>query len=201
MYWRWSAALLILALGPARAQDALAPGKLLVASREITDPHFSESVILLIDYAPDKGATGLIVNRRTKMPVSQLLVDVQEAKNRNDGVYLGGPNDLSNVVALMKTAEKPGNADPVFGDTYLVNTRVTLQKALAAGANADCLHIFVGFAAWNAGRLEHEVELGAWHVMPADTGMIFNSDPDEVWLQMIRKTEQQFALNTVPSGR
>lgn len=185
----------MLVIAAAHAQDALTPGKLLVASRDINDPHFSESVILLIDYGPVKGATGLIVNRRTKLPISQLLLSVQEAKNRTDGVYLGGPNDPSNVVALMKSASQAGDGDPVFGNTYLVNTRNTLQKALAAGADASCLHIFVGFAAWGAGRLEHEVERGAWHVMPGDTEMVFHSDPDAVWLEMTRKTEQQFALN------
>ncbi|HLG96858.1 MAG TPA: YqgE/AlgH family protein [Bryobacteraceae bacterium] len=195
MSWRWSAALLILAVAAAKGDDALAPGKLLVASRDITDPHFSESVILLIDYAPDKGATGLIVNRRSKVPISRLLGDLNEAKNRSDGVYLGGPNDLSNVVALMKAASKPGDDDPVFGDTYLVNRKNTLQKVLAAGTGADCLHIFVGYVVWPAGRLEYELDLGAWRVMPGDTEMVFHADPDSVWGKMIRKTEEQFALD------
>ncbi len=54
-------------------------------------------------------------------------------------------------------------------------------------------HTYIGYAGWQAGQLEHEVELGAWHILPADAGTVFHADPDSVWERMIRRTETQIA--------
>jgi len=201
MAWRWSAALLLLSLAPAKGQDKLASGQFLVAARELGDPNFAQAVILLIDYDSDKGAMGLIVNRRTDMPVSRLLGDLKEAKGRTDPIYVGGPVELTSVLALLKSGSKPGDAKHVFGDVYLLNTKEQLQKTLAAGPESGSFHVFVGYAGWGAGQLEHEVELGAWHVMSADAAIVFHSDPDSVWPRLIRRTEQQIALQRNYSAR
>ena len=55
-------------------------------------------------------------------------------------------------------------------------------------------HTYIGYAGWSAGQLEHEVDLGAWHVMPADAGTVFHADPDSVWERLIRRTETQIAV-------
>jgi Uncharacterized ACR, COG1678 len=46
----------------------LGPGKLLVASRDLADPNFAETVILLVHYDTE-GAVGLMLNRRTDLPI------------------------------------------------------------------------------------------------------------------------------------
>jgi len=201
MAWRWSAALLVLALASAKADDELAPGKLLVAGRELGDPNFAESVILLIDYAAGHGAMGLIVNRRTDVPLSRLFRDIKEAKSRTDPAYVGGPVELTTVLALLKSAVKPGDAQRVYGDVYLIKTKDQLQKALASGAESGSFHVFVGYAGWGEGQLEHEIELGAWHIMSADSGVVFHSDPESVWPRLIRRTEQQIARVSNYSAR
>ncbi len=194
MAWRWSAALLLLALLPLQGQDDLAPGKFLVASRELGDPNFAQAVVLLIDYDAAKGSMGLIINRRTDMPVSRLLRDLKEAKGRDDSIYVGGPVELTTVLALVKSSNKPGDAKHVFGDVYLVNTKDLLEKTLAARPQPDSFHVFVGYAGWGPGQLEHEVSLGAWHVMSADSALVFHTDPDSIWPRLIKRTEQQIAL-------
>ena len=59
------------ATAPVSAQSMqpsdLAAGKLLVASRDLPDPNFAKTVILLVQY-DDEGVVGLIVNRRSQGP-------------------------------------------------------------------------------------------------------------------------------------
>jgi hypothetical protein len=50
----------------------LGVGKLLVASRSLADPDFARTVVLLVRY-DEKGALGLILNRRTDVPLSRVL--------------------------------------------------------------------------------------------------------------------------------
>ena len=101
--------LLLLACVPAFCQsDDLAIGKLLVASRDLGDPNFAQTVILLVHYSGDQGSVGLVLNRRTDVPLSRVFQDLKEAKGRMDPVYVGGPVELDTVLALLKTSRQTG---------------------------------------------------------------------------------------------
>jgi putative transcriptional regulator len=201
MVWRWTAALFVLALAQAMGQvDSLAAGKFLVASRDLGDPNFAESVILLVNYDSEKGAMGLIVNRQTDVALSRVFEDLKEAKGRKDPVYIGGPVELNNVLALLKSDSKPADAKHVFGDVYLVSSKALLQKTLGAQVESNAFHVYIGYAGWGAGQLEHEVELGGWHIMAAEASSVFHSDPESVWPRLIRRTELQVASADRPQS-
>jgi putative transcriptional regulator len=198
MVARLFAAFLFFACAPGFAQsDDLAVGKFLVASRDLGDPNFARTVILLVHYTEDQGAVGLVVNRATDVPISRVFQDLKEAKSRTDPVYVGGPVELNSVLALLKTASKPENAVRVFGDVYLISNKDLLKATLASGAEASVFHAFVGYAGWGPGQLEHEVDLGAWHIMPADAATVFHADPDSVWPRLIGRTETQVARRII----
>jgi putative transcriptional regulator len=189
-----SGVLVLFACMPAFAQtEDLAIGKLLVASRDLGDPNFAKTVILLVHYTEGQGAVGLVLNKRTDVPVSRVFHDLKEASGRKEPVYIGGPVELNSVLALLKSANKPERSEKVFGDVYLIGNKDLLTKTLASSAEAAVFHTYIGYAGWGAGQLEHEVELGAWHIMPADAGTVFHADPDSVWERLIRRTETQIA--------
>jgi putative transcriptional regulator len=97
------------------------------------------------------------------------------------------------VLALLKSSTQPEDAKLVFGDVYLVASKALLQKTLAAKTDAAVFHVYVGYAGWGRGQLEHEVSLGAWHILPADSASVFHSDPDSVWPRLMRRTEVHIA--------
>jgi putative transcriptional regulator len=173
-----------------RARD-LAVGKLLVASRELGDPNFAETVVLLVHYDRE-GVVGLVVNRRTKVPVSRALEDVKGAKGRTDLMYVGGPVGRTGVLALVRSPTKVDEAEPVFGDVYLVTKAAALEKTISA-AHPDTLRVYLGYAGWTPRQLEAELELGAWHIFSGDAAMVFAAHPESVWPRLIEKTEQQLA--------
>ena len=180
---------------PVRASaqtDDLAIGKFLVASRELGDPNFAETVVLLVHYDEEDGAVGLIVNRRTDVPLSRVFPE--QAKGRTDPVYMGGPVQPASALALLKSADKPKDANRVIAGVYLISGKALLEKTLVAKADPDAFHVYLGYAGWGRGQLEHEVGLGAWHILPADAATVFHSDPDSVWPRLIRQTELRIAL-------
>jgi putative AlgH/UPF0301 family transcriptional regulator len=184
----------LFALVPCMAQVAdLAPGKFLVAGRELGDPNFAEAVVLLVRYDEEQGAMGLIINRRTDVPISRLLHELKGAKGRTDLAYIGGPVEPGDVLALLKTNAKSEESQRIFGDVQLVSTKSLLEKILAGRAESNTFHVYLGYAGWGAGQLEHEVELGAWHVVPPDAAMVFDADPDSVWQRLVRRTELRIA--------
>jgi putative transcriptional regulator len=187
-------ALFLCACLPAFCQTGeLAVGRFLVASRDLGDPNFAKTVILLVHYNEGQGSVGLVINKRTDVPISRVFEDLKEARGRHDPVYIGGPVDLNSVLALLKSASKLDGAEKVFGDVYLISDKNVLTRTLASAADAAAFHAYIGYAGWSAHQLEHEVELGAWHIMPADAGTVFHADPDSVWERLIRRTEIQIA--------
>ena len=169
----------------------LGVGKLLVASRGLGDPDFARTVVLLVHY-DEKGVVGLILNRRTDVPLSQVL-DLKAAKGRSDPVYLGGPVDPSSALALLESSAKVEKAENIFGSVYLISDKTVFEKTISARPDPRVFHIYLGYAGWTQDQLRAETQLGAWFVFPAEAAAVFNSDPDSLWSEMIQKTELQLA--------
>jgi len=162
-----------------------------VADRSLGDPDFAGTVILLARY-DEKGAVGLILNRRTDVPISRVL-DLKAAKDRTDPVYLGGPVEPSAVFALFESSAKLEKAENVFDGVYLISDKALFEKTISSRPDPGVFHVYLGYAGWTQDQLRTEVQLGAWFVFPADAATVFNSDPDSLWLQMIRRTQLKFA--------
>ena len=179
---------------PVQSKNAksLGVGTLLVASRNLGDPHFAKTVILLVRYDA-QGALGLILNRRTDVPLSRVLESQKTAKDRSDPVYVGGPLELPTVFALFHSPAKLEGAEHVFDGVYLIAAKPLFEQTLAARPDPGVFHVYLGYAGWTQDQLRMEVELGAWFIFPAEASTVFNANPDSLWLEMIRKTELQLA--------
>jgi putative transcriptional regulator len=175
----------------------LGVGKVLVAPRDAPDPSFAEAVILVAQLDKN-GALGLMINRRTRVPLSRVLDKFKAASNRSDPAYLGGPVDLAVVLALLRTATSPDNTPPVMPGTYLVSTRSALERTLAAGAGPREFHVYVGYCGWGPGQLENEIKARAWYIFTGDADLVFDSDPGTLWSRLIDRSEQRFARTAPP---
>jgi len=178
---------------PAQSKNAknLGPGKLLVASRSLGDPHFVQTVILLVRYDA-QGVVGLVLNRRTNVPLSRVL-ELKAAKDRSDPVYLGGPVEMPAVFALLESTSKVEGAEHIFGKVYLISAKNLFEQTISTQPSPDVFHVYLGYAGWSDAQLRKEVELGAWFIFPGDASTVFNSNPDSLWPQMIQKTELKLA--------
>jgi putative transcriptional regulator len=199
MRWLPIAALAMFFAVPVRLAEAqsmkpadLGAGKLLVASRDLPDPSFAKTVILLVQYDED-GVVGLILNRRSKVPISRVLGEVAGAKERPDPVYAGGPVGRTEVLALVRSRRPSGDAKRVFGDVFLVSSKEDMEKTFAAAADADTVHVYLGYSGWTEPQLENELDLGAWYIFPGSAKAVFDSDPDSLWERLIRETEMRIA--------
>ena len=157
-------------------------------------------MILLVHY-DSKSVVGLILNRRTDVPLSRVFDGLKTAKDRSDPVYLGGPVETSAVFALLRSPAKPEGAEQIFEPVYMISKKDALQQTIAAGPDPGAFHIYLGYAGWTHDQLRKEVELGAWFIFHADARTVFDTDPDSLWLRMIRKTEQKFAGRTAEIRR
>jgi putative transcriptional regulator len=168
--------------------DALpAKGKFLVASRAIADPRFQESVILLISY-DDTGATGLIINRPSKVPLADMLMPVPGLKKRSGVVYYGGPVEGHRIIMLIRSPEKLEGADKVFMNVYASTSRSLLERMLGEHKTQKHFRVYAGYAGWLPGQLDREISRGDWYILNADADSIFEKESSEIWRELILRS-------------
>ena len=190
-----------IAAGQSIRTEDLGVGKLLVSARDLPDPNFAESVVLLIQYDKE-GTVGLMINRRTKAPISRVLEGLNTAKHGSDPVYVGGPVEMNSVLGLFRSPKKPAREAPnLLGDVYLASSKALLQETLAASSGPSDLRLYVGYCGWAAGQLENEVRQRGWWIFDGSARLVFDPYPESVWSRLITETERQIASMRSEAGR
>ncbi len=165
-------------------ESRLAAGKFLVASRNVEDPRFRETVILLIKY-DSEGAMGLIVNRSTDARLSEVFSEIKGLQKRNDTFFVGGPVGLNQVFVLIRSKHPPDESLLIPRDIY-ITSNIDSFKRIVENAEADeRFRVYAGYAGWSPGQLEMEVSRGDWHIIKADAETIFDRDPSSIWQELI----------------
>ena len=118
-----------------------------MARRDAPDPAFAKTVILLVRYEKE-GTLGLVINRRTKVPILRALEGLHGAKERSEPVYAGGPVEIDTVLALLRANTMPDGPLHVDGKIYLVAAKSQLEKTLASGTAASDLRVYLGYSGW-----------------------------------------------------
>jgi putative transcriptional regulator len=166
-------------------------GQLLVATPLLGDPNFDRTVVLMLEHSED-GAMGLVLNRPSDLPVTDILPDWAALASQPSEVFHGGPVSTDSALALVRTS-----GGPVIGVRQLphevgvvdLDTPTELvQDAVTA------LRVFAGYAGWGAGQLEGEVEEGAWFVVDTLPDDAFTSDPERLWRRVLRRQPHPLSL-------
>ena len=194
-------------LTPLLAQDEstpdLAAGRLLVASPDLRDPNFAGTVVLPLHH-DGQGTMGVIVNRKTKTPLSKAMTSISPEEKpiaaSSDPVFSGGPVTPSGGLALLRSTSKPEEATRVFGDVFLVSTRKLVEKSVSDGKPPTEFRLYLGSCGWAPGQLNMEIQMGAWRVLQANAAVVFDPDPDTLWARLVELSRLEIAVLLAPHG-
>ncbi len=166
-------------------QVSLDQGVFLVAKRHIKDPRFKQTVILITGH-DSRGSIGLVVNRRSEVPVSEMLPEWAGLVDADAHVYYGGPVEIDLVRFLIRSSRPLDIGHPVLDDVYIVASKLMFDTFIRNHDSANIVHAYIGYAGWAAGQLEHEVDRGDWYVVQGNAEKLFDSDPETLWQQFNR---------------
>jgi putative transcriptional regulator len=166
-------------------------GKFLVASRQLLDPQFSETVILLLEYER-QGAMGLIINRPTELKLSKVFPDIEQLQQLSDTIYLGGPVAKNQLLLLIRTSNPPGDSRHIFEDIYVSSSQEAIQQMIETPKPEQRFRVYAGYAGWGPGQLDHEIVRGGWHVLQADVETVFDKLAPEIWPALIHRSSAQW---------
>jgi putative transcriptional regulator len=164
----------------------LAKGRLLVASRGLSDANFAETAVFLLDYH-QRGAIGLIINKPTEIPLAQVWPDMAGLQQRPDTVYIGGPVATRRIMLLIRSSRPLEEAQQVIDNMHVSTSKQVLARLVDKADMAEQFRVYAGHAVWGPGQLEQEVTRGDWHVLPADAETVFDKAPADVWPSLMRR--------------
>jgi putative transcriptional regulator len=158
----------------------------LVASRNLPDPVFQQSVILVLPPDESPIVAGVIINKPTDMTLDKLLKLPLAPEKRNQKVYFGGPVDISSPLMLLRTTHPPKGGIQLWTNLYGVADIDSIGDILKESQSGLDARFYLGRAQWAPDQLRGELLEGAWTVLPVQTDLIFEHDSGKVWPTLSR---------------
>jgi putative transcriptional regulator len=161
-------------------------GRLLVATPVLKDPNFDRTVVLLVAHEPG-GALGVVLNRATEVPVSDVLGAWGTLAGEPAVVFEGGPVQPDTAICLARTRT---SAQRMVGFHQVSGSVGTIDLSMDPERVRDGIlgvRVFAGYSGWSAGQLEEEINEGSWFVLDALPGDPFVPRPDDLWAMVLRR--------------
>ncbi len=205
-----SFALLAVLLGPppgtpGRAAPTLGDGggslagRLVVASENMGDPRFRNTVILMVEHNAG-GAMGLIVNVPLgAIPVAPLFErlglappavapavapgaapGVAPGAAAEIAVYYGGPVE-SERGFLLHSTDVVVDGSILVGEGVAMTAEAEMMDKIGRGEGPERSLFALGYSGWGPQQLESEFARDAWFTIPFDPALVFAADPARSW--------------------
>jgi putative transcriptional regulator len=143
----------------------LGNGAVLLARDNLQDPNFIATVVLICIYTVDGGAYGLVLNRPSHMPLSEIFDGFSDMEDRRE-VYIGGPVQQDELQVIQITDNAQPQSHKVAPRAFLGGKWESIDQMLTL--DPDSTRLFLGYSGWSPRQLETEIEAGAWDVYRVD---------------------------------
>lgn len=153
-------------------------GKLLVASSQLEDPNFAQTVVLMIQHE-EQGAFGVILNRPGDKTVDEVWEIVgKEPCGCEKRVHVGGP--VPGPLIALHTKQELSDQQVLPG--LYVTAQAAAFDELVELPEED-FRIYSGHAGWAAGQLEDELKISGWLTSDASLKDVF-SEHETLWQEV-----------------
>lgn len=169
----------------------------LVARRELADPFFERSVVLMLPSEDMPLVVGLIVNKPTQVPLSKLYPDSRILKDSKATAYFGGPVDIESPTLLFRSAKPPNHALLLFGDAYLTFDPDLISSLLKNPQQKGAVRLILGRAQWGPEQLENEMRREAWYRVEAEGDFVFDADTEHVWRRLFDRAQPRLDIRNL----
>ena len=162
-------------------------GSFLIAKSTLSDPYFTQTVVLLLQHNAD-GAFGLVVNKPAK------------SEELPFPVFNGGPCTSEGVIMLHGQPDWLDDAEESEGRSVapgiFVGSTETFQRIIDDPPEENARYrIFACYSGWGPDQLETELATGSWAVVPASGDLLFDTPVEELWDRLLPPSFPQPSVN------
>src|SRR5260221_12217781 len=166
---------------------------LLVAKRSFEDPVYGSTIVLA---RPVRGGghVGFIVNKPTKLNLSELFPEHEASKKVADPLFLGGTVDMNLVFALVEAhGSRKDGAIPIAPDLFLAYETKAVDRIIES--ESDHARFFLGMVVWRPGQLDDELDHRLWYVDGLEAQLALARKTEGLWEELVRRLEAR--ANTI----
>lgn len=173
------------------AKSKFLKGQLLLDSGQLRGSFFQRTVVLICQHDAE-GAFGLVINRASGSNVGELIVADLPDSLKGYPLFIGGPVQPSALSFL--------HADSFVSDANVmanISLGHSLDELVDLGNETKSdrrIKLFAGYAGWSPGQLEDEMERNAWVTYPASIELVFNSEPANLWKDIMGRKGWKYRL-------
>lgn len=148
----------------------------LLATPSLRGGFFAKSLTYICEHS-EEGAMGIVVNHPLDLRVDEILDQLEladAAHPHHEPVLAGGPLRTDRGFVLHRHDQHMSwqASLPIGGDIELT-TSLDILGAIASDRGPRSSLIALGYAGWDEGQLEFELEQNAWLTVPADEHILF----------------------------
>ena len=171
-------------------------GQILVAMPDMADQYFAKSVIYLCAHSED-GAMGIILNQPSQIKsFPDLLVQLQIIAPQDRitlptqigqfPVLSGGPVQTDRGFILHTPDFHLDQSTMSIDDSVSLTATVDVLRAIASGDGPSRAMMALGYAGWDPGQLENEIQHNGWLHCPADPALVFDHEISTKYARALR---------------
>jgi putative transcriptional regulator len=179
------------------SEESMSKLSYLIARRELADPFFEKSVVLML---PSEGmplVVGLIVNKPTKVTLTRLYPESPVLKDSTATAYFGGPVDFESPTLVFHSAKPPHYALSLFRDVYLTFDPDVISTLLNDPKQKGDFRLILGRAQWGPEQLQNEMREGSWYKLEAEGDVIFDSDSEHLWRRLHDRAQPRLDIRNL----
>src|SRR5215471_15858699 len=192
------------------AKRGFLDGQMLIAMPSMGDERFARSVIYICLHSAE-GAMGIVVNQPAPdISFSDLLVqldvipaaDVIQLPTRAAGmkVLKGGPVYTQRGFVLHSSDFFIENSTLPIDEGICLTATLDILKAIARGEGPKSAILALGYAGWEPGQLETEIQHNGWLHCAADAELIFGQDTGGKYEKALKKIGIDLGMLSSQSG-
>ena len=177
-------------------------GSLLLAMPQMKDDRFMRSVVYVCAHTSD-GAMGLVINKIVESVNFPELLDQLNigsgSANREIRVHFGGPVETGRGFVLH-SSDYVQDATLVINEHFALTATVDILKSIANGEGPEKSILALGYAGWEPGQLDQEIQANGWLSLPADNDLVFDEKPNTKWEKAMGKIGIDFNMLSGQAG-
>jgi putative transcriptional regulator len=115
-------------------------------------------------------------------------------------VLMGGPVETSRGFVLHSPDFFLNESTLPIDDGVCLTATVEILRAIATGEGPESAVLALGYAGWQAGQLESEIQANGWLNCPADPDLIFDPGLEGKYERALRKIGIDPAMLSTTAG-
>ncbi len=159
-------------------------GKFLIASPNISDPRFSQTLIYMISDTFE-GSMGVIINKPAiNLNLSEMYVDFNEYEVNKDSEYnihYGGPVEFDKGFVLHSNDYKSDEKKTILKNNLVLSSNKRILKDLSLGKGPSKFIVLIGYAGWSSQQLNKELRENSWLIANVNKNILFSKNYDLKW--------------------